>query len=62
MDLVLKAVPDHCRNPMEADYPFYVLIETSGSSEAHDKVCFRVWGLDVRRSTPTLRRAPRHGA
>jgi len=37
MDLVLMAVPEHCRNPMEANYPFYVLIETSGSSEAHDK-------------------------
>jgi len=37
MKLVLSEMKDLVRDPMEERHPFYVLIETQGSNEAHDK-------------------------
>ena len=36
LDLVLSEQMEGCRAPLAAPHPFYVLIETSGSSEEHD--------------------------
>mmetsp|Transcript_13765 Transcript_13765/g.34611 ORF Transcript_13765/g.34611 Transcript_13765/m.34611 type:complete len:434 (+) Transcript_13765:250-1551(+) len=36
MKLVLRQMPEHCRDPLESPYPFYLLIETSGSKAEHD--------------------------
>eukprot|EP01098_Paradermamoeba_levis_P000759 TRINITY_DN10888_c0_g1_i1.p1 TRINITY_DN10888_c0_g1~~TRINITY_DN10888_c0_g1_i1.p1 ORF type:complete len:356 (+),score=78.91 TRINITY_DN10888_c0_g1_i1:141-1208(+) len=35
-ELVLKHKKDTSRDPFDTQYPFYVLIETSGSDDAHD--------------------------
>ena len=43
MEIVEKHLPHH--NPISA-YPFYVLVETSGSHESHDREV-RVGGSEV---------------
>ncbi len=36
MDLVLKHIPG-ARDPLSSSFPFYVLLETSGSNAVHDR-------------------------